>query len=156
MTDTNFNKSKMESYITYIRASNRKYHINDKIERLLSDLNELLNNRVEIDKIMRENPIDKKMVDELNTKLKKFVSFEEIEQFLNDNGLEFTLSLRDHSYRDGTIETSYYTVYINDNIYFYIKIQEYTEVIEDGDCWTDPIVKDTYAPTIFTCLGIDI
>ena len=149
-------KTKMESYITYIRASNSNYHINDKMEKLLSDLNELLNNREDNYKIMRETPIDKKLWQELDTKVKELKSFEEVEQLLNDNGLEYTSSIRGHSYQDGTMETSYYTVYIREGIYFYIKIQEYTEVIEEGDYMSDPIVEDKYAPTIFTCLGIDI
>jgi hypothetical protein len=147
-------KDKLKSSLEYVRLSNTIYHTNESINKLLDELVELQQKKN--DTIINQNNHlpNKEYKFELENTLKETSSFEEVEQILRGNDIEYKLGYREHETNDGQLHWStYYCNYLD--LSFHVNINEWEECIKEGDYYVEPIIEDKYAPPIFKCYGIE-
>lgn len=150
----NIDKVKLSNAIQYVKLSDSIYDINERINEILNELSVLVARRNDNEINQNTNfRKDKDYKAEIEAIFTKTTSFQEVEQILKDNGIEYRLSYRNHLTNDGQNHWSEYYCEVND-VSFTINITEWEECIEEGDYYVDPVIEDKYAEPIFKCYSI--
>lgn len=147
-------KIKLGNSLQFKNLSNTIYHRKEAINKLLDEIVVLQKEKNEATIEQSNFRKDKEYLYEVEELFKNTKSFQELEDILKENNIEYKLSYREHLTSDGQLHWSRYRCTVND-ISFSININEWEERIKEGDYYVEPIIEDEYAEPIFKCYGVE-
>jgi len=147
-------KTKLQNSLQFKNLSNVIYCRTEAINKLLDELCILHKEKHEA--ILEQSNFrkDKEYLHEIEELFKNTTSFQDVEAILKENDIEYKLSYREHLTSDGQLHWSRYKCIVND-ISFSVNINEWEELIFEGDYYSNPIIEEEYAEPIFKCYGIE-